>query len=79
MLECLKCRSARVVQGKIVPSDGGTGAVFQPHGIRFLAMTLTYGTALSDESFGCLDCGLVWSSAPPEKLAAFIRKHCEKT
>ncbi len=40
-------------------------------------LTLDGGTKLGRKGlFACLDCGLVWSSTQPDKLADFIQKHC---
>jgi len=76
MPECLKCKSQRVAKGSIVNYEDPQQAVFRPQGLRFL--TLGQGPRLEEEAFACLDCGLVWSSTPPDKLAAFIRKHCNQ-
>jgi hypothetical protein len=79
MPECLKCKSQNVTRGRVVNYDHEQPAVFRPQGLRLLAPTLTQGPQLADEGFACLDCGLVWSSTAPEKLATFIRKSCDKT
>jgi hypothetical protein len=76
MPQCLKCGSSRVTKGRVVNYDANTLAVFRPDGLRPLALTLSQGPNLSEEGYACLDCGLVWSSVPPEKLGAYIRKHC---
>ena len=77
MPQCLKCKSERVTKGSVVNSEDPRPAVFRPQGLRFL--TWGQGPQLADEGFACLDCGLVWSSTSPEKLATFIRKHCDQT
>jgi hypothetical protein len=79
MPECLKCKSLNVTRGRVINYESELPAVFRPQGLRFLSLTLTKGPQLADEGFACLDCGLVWSSTPPEKLSTFIRKHCDKT
>jgi hypothetical protein len=73
---CLNCHGPRVVAGRVVDNEGGATAVFQPDNLRMLASVLKSGTRLSEESFACLDCGLVWSSTRPEALAEFMQKHC---
>ena len=78
MPECLQCKSRRVTRGSVVNYENAGPAVFRPKGLRFLALTLTQGPQLEKKGFACLDCGLVWSSTSPDKLAAFIRKHCDK-
>ena len=56
----------------------GTGlVVFRPAGLKFFAVTAYGGTEVAVNSFACLDCGLVWSSTPPDRLAAFIAKNCD--
>ncbi len=77
MPECLKCKSENVISGCVVNHDCEQPAVFRPQGLRFLALTLNQGPQLADQGYACLDCGLVWSSTAPDKLATFIRKHCE--
>ena len=82
-VHCPKCKSARVIEGKILDYGGrfnlfGRTASFRPNGIRFRAMTVSTAIGLSDASFGCLDCGLVWSSTEPNELAEFYRKNCKQ-
>ena len=77
MPQCLKCQSQRITAGSIVAPHGGL-VVFRPQGLRFFSFTALGGTDLAESGFACLDCGLVWSSTPPDRLAAFIEKHCEK-
>ena len=79
MTQCLKCNSQRVTKGRVENYESNTSAVFRPRGLKTFAFTLVGGTDLSDEAFACLDCGLVWSSTEPDKLAAFIQKHCDQT
>ena len=77
MPQCLKCKSERVTKGSVVNYEDPNPAVFRPQGLRFL--TWGQGPRLAEEGLACLDCGLVWSSTSPEKLATFIRKHCDQT
>ena len=77
MNQCLKCNSSRVIKGRIIGSEGE--ALFRPAGLRSFSFTLWGGTGLTKEAFACLDCGLVWSCTPPEKLREFVRKHCDPT
>ncbi len=79
MPECLKCKSQRVTKGSVVNQQSEVPAVFRPKGLRFLSLTLAQWPQLAETGFACLDCGLVWSSTSPDKLAKFIRKHCDKT
>jgi len=76
MPQCLRCKSERVTKGSVVNYEDSRPAVFRPQGLRFL--TIGQGPQLVEEGFACLDCGLVWSSTPPDKLATFIRKHCDQ-
>jgi hypothetical protein len=83
MPQCLNCRSQRVTKGIVGDSDGPkTPAVFLPQGFRFWSLVLSWSSSfyprLAKEGFACLDCGLVWSSTAPDKLAAFIHKHCDQ-
>jgi len=74
---CLRCQGARVTRGRIRgAAEDWRSPRFEPEGRRFLALTFGTGPKLSEEAYGCLDCGLVWSSVAPDKLSAFIRKHC---
>lgn len=69
-----------MTKGSIVNYDsGGQAAAFRPEGVRFFTLTLFEGPQLADEGYACLDCGLVWSSVAPDKLAKFIRRHCDET
>ena len=77
MPQCLQCKSRRVIPGSVVSADDGVPAAFRPPNLRFLAATLTQGPELVKQGYACLDCGLVWSSTSPDKLARFIRKHCD--
>jgi len=77
MPQCLQCKSNRVAKGRVESYESHASAVFRPKGVRFRSFTLSGGTELSDEAYACLDCGLVWSSTQPDKLAAFIEKHCD--
>ena len=79
MLQCLQCKSQRVITGSVVSADNGVRAAFRPPNLRFLAATLTQGPQLAKKGYACLDCGLVWSLTSPADLAAFINKHCDKT
>ena len=78
MPECLKCKSQRVTKGRVENYENHQSAIFRPQGLRMFTFTLAGGTQLSDEAYSCLDCGLVWSSTAPQKLAAFIEKHCDQ-
>jgi hypothetical protein len=75
MPDCLQCNSQRVTKGCVENYESHQPAVFRPQGMRTFTLTLIGGTRLSEEAYACLDCGLIWSSTSPEKLAAFIRKH----
>jgi hypothetical protein len=77
MLTCLKCKSQRVTKG-MVAADAHSPAIFRPQGLRPLSFTFLGGTELSEEGFACLDCDLVWSSTPPDKLNKFMGKHCDE-
>ena len=57
-------------------------AVFLPQGRRYWSVVMSWCTfypRLAKEGFACLDCGLVWSSTAPDKLASFIHRHCDQT
>src|SRR5262245_18663684 len=73
MPQCSQCKSQNVTRGSIVNYEDPQPAVFRPQGLRFL--TWGQGPQLGEEAFAWLDCGLVWGSAPADKLANFIRKH----
>ncbi|MDB6116284.1 MAG: hypothetical protein JWO08_65 [Verrucomicrobiaceae bacterium] len=62
----------------MVSPHGNGLVVFRPKGLRFFSLTAFGGTELAESGFACLDCGLVWGSTPPDRLVAFIEKHCEK-
>ena len=74
---CLQCQSQNVTGGRVENYESRSSAIFRPSNLRPLAFTWAGGTALSNEAFACLDCGLVWSSTDADKLAAFLRKHGE--
>ena len=79
MPQCLQCKSQRVATGTVVAPQGHGLVVFRPRGLRFLSITAFGGTELTGTGFACLDCGLVWSSTPPDRLDAFIKKHCDES
>jgi predicted Zn-ribbon and HTH transcriptional regulator len=73
--QCPRCKSQRVVIGKLIVS-GGT-VVFQPGELRNFTFTLFGGVEPSVAPYGgCLDCGFLWGHIDQAKLEAFIRKHC---
>ena len=63
----------------IVTPHGNGLVVFRPQGLRFFSVSAFGGTELAVQASACLDCGLVWSSTPPERLATFIKKHCDES
>lgn len=79
MPQCLQCNSQRVTKGRVENYENHQPAIFRPDGLRTFTFTLNGGTQLSENAYACLDCGLVWSSTQADKLAAFIRKHCNQT
>jgi hypothetical protein len=78
MPACLKCQSEHVVTGTINSTEGEVRTVFRPKSLRFFAFVLQPGTLLARETHACLDCGLVWTSTPPEALREFLKKHCDE-
>jgi hypothetical protein len=36
------------------------------------------GITMPKAAISCLDCGLVWTDAPPDELRKIIQKHCEQ-
>ena len=76
---CPKCGSSNVRRGKLLPLGRGSGVLFKPEGTRFFTWSFSGGVGLpSDSSSACLDCGLVWSYAPPGELKEFIAKNCRE-
>jgi len=76
-IHCLKCKSGHVFAGKIGrPTAIGWGtAIFKPDiSVPFLAPSLGPGPTCDEETFACLDCGLVWSSLIAEDLKNFLTK-----
>jgi hypothetical protein len=80
MIKCPKCNGTEIVKGKITRSSDEffSDIIFRPNGLRFLTITLKYGTPLRPESYGCLGCGAIWSQTDPKALKDFISKHCRK-
>ena len=76
MQQCPKCHSQQVVIGKMVQYGGSTSAVFRPTKTRFATLSISGGVPVAEESFACLDCGLVWTVADKDKLLAFMESHC---
>ena len=52
-------------------------AVFRPNGLRWFLWCLSGGVALKGKAFGCLECGLIWTAVPPQKLNSFVQRKCE--
>ena len=79
MTTCHKCGGTEIATGKIGRSSEEyfSDIVFEPDGMRFLALTLEHGTKLLGESYACVKCGTVWSQTDPEALRDFIRKYCK--
>ena len=79
MEKCFRCGSSEIARGKIGRSgeEFFSDIVFKPAGLRFLSLALTTGTSLGEESFACLDCGIVWSLTNPVELKEFIARHCK--
>lgn len=80
MEKCFRCGSPEIARGKIGRSseEWFPDIIFKPVGLRFLSLALTGGTKLGEESFACLDCGLVCSLTNPLELKEFIAKNCNK-
>jgi len=78
MIHCLQCKGSNVAKGSVENYENHQAAIFRPQGLRTFTLTIAGGTQLEAEAFACLDCGLVWSSTPADKLASFIQKHCDK-
>ena len=76
MPQCLKCQSQQVTSGSIATPSGTGLVVFRPAGLKFFAVTAYGGTEIAVDAHACLDCGLVWSTTPPDRLTAFIAKNC---
>lgn len=78
MPACPKCGSEKLIEGRIRNPGKGWGwdSVFRPKTIRWFCISLDGGVVVDNESFACLDCGLIWSSASPEELRSFVKKHC---
>jgi len=74
----LKCGSEKVIQGRMVCSARMQRPVFRPKSLRFFSFLFSGGVLASDKSFACLDCGLIWSSAAPDELRTFVKKHCKQ-
>jgi hypothetical protein len=77
MPACLKCGSEKVIEGRIVGQRWEP--VFRPKSLRFWSFSFNGGVFLSDKSFACPVCGLVWSSTPPDELSTFVKKHCRES
>lgn len=74
---CPKCGSQKVVSGRLLSSDQSSTAIFRPDTVRFFSFSLLGGVPVaSDPGRACLDCGLIWAQADPEKLAKFVSTHC---
>ena len=43
---------------------------------RFATLSISGGVPVADESFACLDCGLVWTVTDKDKLLGFLESHC---
>jgi len=81
MNQCLKCKSANVITGKLADPtcDSMFAPVFKPdRKLRFLAWTLKGGTRCNEGAYACLDCGLVWTSLSAQELKDFITRCCKK-
>ncbi len=76
MNTCPKCHSKRAITGKLVQHGGSTSAVFRPAKTRFATLSVAGGVKVAEESFACLDCGLIWGQAAPEELLRFLQSHC---
>ncbi len=74
MSECPKCNSQRIVSGR--PGNVRERALFRPGRLRSFTVTLEIGVRFGEETFGCLDCGLVWGWISADKLRVYIQNHC---
>lgn len=79
MPACLKCGSEKVIEGRLVGSGRTRTVVFRPKSLRWFSLSLFGGVFADGKSFACLDCGLIWSSAAPDELRTFVKKHCRET
>lgn len=77
MDQCLRCHSPQVVHGYVTCPRRHVTA-FRPHSLRLFSFTFFGGPDLPKESLACLNCGLVWTEVPADKLREFVRKHCDE-
>ena len=78
--KCPKCGGSEIAKGRITMASGGyaSGMVFEPEGRCFFTLTVMLGSPLSQASYACLVCGVVWSATDPKALKDYINKHCKK-
>jgi hypothetical protein len=77
MNECPKCKSQKVVPGRLSLKLHSTRSdvAFVPGTIKWYQFSLEGGAELKQEAFACGDCGLVWTSvAYPENLRLLIKQ-----
>jgi Zn-finger nucleic acid-binding protein len=74
---CPRCHSEHVWKGEIYAHS--YWPVFKPGRVRRWHSFFNPGITMPKAAISCLDCGLVWTDAPPEELRKIIQKHCEQT
>lgn len=81
MINCIKCSSIEIAKGDLTVNNGNVffcDMVFRPARTKFITFTIDKGTKIEQESYACLNCGMVYSQCNPTDLKGFISKNCKK-
>jgi hypothetical protein len=77
MPECPKCKSTKVVSGRLTLQghSGPRPIAFAPSALKWYQFSLDGGAELQTEAFACPDCAMVWTMAAyPETLREIIKQ-----
>jgi hypothetical protein len=63
---CMRCTGTNITSGKLVSRRQEYATVFKPDNMKFWSF-----------SYGCLDCGFIWTEADADALEDFVATKCK--
>jgi hypothetical protein len=73
----MRCTGTNIRAGKLVSRRQEHATAFKPENMKFWSFSLSGGVAVSKTSYGCLDCGFIWTETDPEALEKFVATKCK--
>jgi hypothetical protein len=74
---CMRCTGTNITSGKLVSRRQEYATVFKPDNMKFWSFSFSGGVAVPKTSYGCLDCGFIWTEADADALEDFVATKCK--